>query len=1153
MKNINESLLKSLNSGFIDKSIISNSEYLPQLLVNDKLSGKKILSTIDSELNNCDEFWISVAFVTASGIATLMNTLIELENKGINGKILVSQYLNFSQPEALKKLIRFKNIELKIAIDGNFHSKGYLFKKGKLHDLIIGSSNLTANALCLNKEWNLKVTAARDSYIIFNAISVFQTEFDNARIVNNEFISNYEILYKKQFENNRLQSENFEQNINSVKSPNKMQIEALANLEKIRSEGKSKALLISATGTGKTYLSAFDVFKVNPNKFLFVVHRANIAEAAMQTFQNVFGDKKSMGFYSGENKEKDKDFIFSTIQTISKEQHLNQFDSKHFDYIVIDESHRAGAESYKKIFDYFEPKFLLGMTATPERTDGLDIFKLFNHTIAYEIRLHKAMEEDMLSPFHYYGVTDISVNGKILDDKSDFSILTSKERIDRIIEKINLYGSDNGEVRGLIFCSGVEECKLLSDGFNKRGYKTIALSGSSSDLERNEAINRLESKTERLDYIFTVDIFNEGIDIPSVNQIIMLRPTLSSIIFIQQLGRGLRKTNNKEYLTVIDFIGNYSNNYLVPIALYGDTTYNKDTLRKLISSGSSLIPGTSTINFDKISKERIYEAIDSANLQLKKDLVKDYQLLKYRLGRTPMMIDFIEQGSRDPYQFVLYSKSYFNFVCSVEDNYLEKINSSEQKLLELFSSEINNVKRIEESIILKELIENNQLDFNKIRKIIQTNYSYLVSDKTIVSCLNNLNFKFVTENQNKKLVSVAEKYGIKTLDSEKEIITLNDGFKTSLKNPVFKGFLIDSINYAIKTYHRLFKKSDFYDGFILYQKYSRKDVFRILNWNSNPLAQNVGGYIVSSDKTNCPLFVTYKKEEHISETTKYNDRFINNSEFEMMSKSNRSINSPEILLWKNPNKLEVPRLPLFIKKSNDEGTDFYYMGDVSPIAEQFEQTTMPSLDGKKISVVKVLFQMHNPVEETIFNYLTHEAIETNAKDLLINNKVSNIIKMPFKIISLNEVKPYVNSVPLYDISVAAGPFSELQKTSDFEWIELPKPYLPKEGYFVCKITGESMNKVIPNGSWCLFKKDSEGTREGKIVLVEHYNIQDSDFGSGFTVKEYHSKKIIEQESWKHDEIILKPLSYLSSYEEIILNHDDLSGLKIVGIFVSVLG
>ncbi len=968
---IRQALSDSIQTGFVDQLIQSNKAYRPELLTNNPEQGKKVLSTIIRELEQCDEFWFSVAFVTTGGIAALMETLIALKKKKIKGKILASQYLNFTHPEALRRIMQFENIELKIATEGNFHSKGYLFRKGNVFDLIIGSSNLTQTALSTNKEWNLKISATDNSELIGVAVAEFRQEFEVAQKVEKKYLIEYDLLWRARTKFEREIKER-RKSFEALKvTPNLMQKEALSNLEHLRSIGKKKALLISATGTGKTYLSAFDVQKVKPKKFLFIVHRLTIAEEAMKTFQNLLGSNIKMGIYSGNRKELDSDYLFSTIQTISKQEHLDKFDSHYFDYIVIDETHRAAADSYQRIMNHFSPKFLLGMTATPERTDGDDIFKMFDYNIAYEIRLHRALSEEMLSPFHYYGVTDLTINDQEVDELTDFNHLTAKERVDRIIETTQLYGCDDGNVRGLIFCSKNEISIQLSKEFNKRGFQTVALTGDSSEEERQRSIRLLESenKSEKLDYIFTVDIFNEGIDIPSVNQIIMLRPTQSAIIFVQQLGRGLRKIDAKDYLTVIDFIGNYNNNYLVPIALYGDTSYNKDALRKLISSGSSFIPGCSTINFDQISKEKIFESIDSANMQMKKDLSKDYYLIKQKMGRIPMMVDFINHGSRDPQLYVNYSKSYFNFVAGQEDDLKGLINNKQKKLLELFSNEINNAKRIEETIILKKLMQDESLEIKNFVAQIKDKYGYILSDKTLNSCLRNLNFEFVTESKDKKLKSAREIYSLNIVRKEGGKLIIEKDFLSLLKQKDFKEFLLDNIDYAIKTYDFKYEESKFVDGFELYQKYTRKDVFRILNWDQNPLAQNVGGYMIASDKSNCPIFVNYKKNDNISSTTKYEDKFVSPSRFEWMSKNKRRLTSPDVLAIRNSISNNT-RLPLFIKKSNDEGLEFYFMGDVTPIDESFKETMMQDDTGNNVSVVKLDFKMNTTVEDSLYDYLT---------------------------------------------------------------------------------------------------------------------------------------------------------------------------------------
>lgn len=1134
----------SLQTGYIDKNIISDVAYQPELLVNQKNPPKKVLSTILHELENCNHFYISVAFVTTSGVATIINKLKELENREIKGEILVSQYLNFTQPEALKRLLQFKNIDLRIATTGNAHAKGYIFQNKEHYNLIVGSSNLTAQALSTNKEWNIKVSALDESSIVDKVINEFQSDFQKATQVTKEFILHYEEVYQNQFLLNKKNSSDSFIESQIIITPNSMQIEALENLKKLREDKKNKALIISATGTGKTYLSAFDAKAFGPKKLLFVVHRLTIAKDSLKTFQKVFGKTKTMGLYSGEKRDLDCDFVFSTIQTISKLTHLENFAKDHFDYIIIDETHRSGADSYLRLIEYFNPKFLLGMTATPERTDGNDIFQLFDHNIAYEIRLNRAMEEEMLSTFHYYGVTDLLIDNNEIDNKSDFNLLISNERVNRVIEQAIFYGSDNGITRGLVFCSKKNEAIELSALFNLNGFKTVALTGDSSEEERAKAIKKLETDNlnEKIDYIFTVDIFNEGIDIPKINQIIMLRPTESAIVFIQQLGRGLRKVEGKSYVTIIDFIGNYENNYLIPIALYGDTSYNKDSLRKLITEGSRMIPGASTINFDEITKEKIFQSIDSANMQLFADLKKDYNLLKYKLGRIPMMMDFIEHGSRDPYLYVNYANSYYNFITKVEKDYNSDLTIIQIKLLELFSKEINNSKRVEESLIVKLLIESGKLSKKDLKEEVLKKYNYSISEDTINSCISNLNFEFVREKKDNKLLSAKEIYALDILKIENGNLVFSSKFLSFLNQDTFKIYLLDSAEYSIHEYDKQFNPDNWQNGFVLYRKYSRKDVFRILNVAENPVAQNVGGYLVSPDNTHCPIFVNYHKEEGISESTKYEDKFVNAKEFDWMSKSNRKIESNDVqsILGKNG----AIRLPLFIKKNNDEGMDFYYMGEVSPELNKIEQTTMSNDSGKQVSVVKIRFNLASPVSTSMYNYLEENVVVKanipNKKD--DNNQVQGVI---------NFEPTLRNHIPFYDFYAAAGTFSEIQSEKGFTLIE-GLENSDNGDYFACKIVGESMNRVIPNGSICLFKPYIGGSRNGKIVLVENRDIQDQDFNSAFTIKTYSSEKVISEEGWEHTSIVLRPNSFDSSYKNIIINEENGAEMRIVGEFVSII-
>ncbi|MEG1469687.1 MAG: DEAD/DEAH box helicase [Anaerovoracaceae bacterium] len=962
--NINEQLASSYENGFIDCNYKSLERYNPKLLINDSKRETKVLTSIINELRTCEEFYFSVAFITESGIQSLLNTLDDITSRGIKGKIVTSQYQNFTQPKALRRLLKYDNIQLRIVTEENFHAKGYIFKHSDNYSFIIGSSNLTQNALSYNKEWNLKLSSLENGSVMKNILREYEYTFDNAIKVTDDWIDQYDKIYRA-IGRARNSFDSEKENIQSTSMikiyPNKMQTEALRHLEAIRKEGKNKALIISATGTGKTYLSAFDVAKFQPKKFLFVVHRENILNAAMQSFKKVLGYDINAGILSGNQKNYNCDYTFATIQTISKENIMKKFNENHFDYIVIDEVHRAGGETYIQLLDYFKPQFLLGMTSTPERTDGYDVFNLFDHNIAYEIRLNQALEERMLAPFHYFGITDLVVNGEMISDNTIFSRLICNERVDRIIDAVEHYNYYGERVKGLIFCSRVDEAKELSKKLNERGYLTVALSGENTEEQREIAIRKLEQtpRNDGLDYILTVDIFNEGIDIPEVNQLVMLRPTQSSIVFVQQLGRGLRKVLNKEYLTVIDFVGNYANNYMVPIALYGDRSYNKDTLIKLMNSGSTVISGCSTVNFDQITKENIYKSISNTNLSTQKDLKKDYNLMKYRLGRTPMMIDFFQQGARDPYSFISYSKgSYYDFARKVDPEKHPAMSQAKEKLLAFYSREILNVKRLDEIILLGLLKVNGTVKLDEFNAIIKQHIGEEINRNTLDSVINNLNGDFLKADDKNK-------YGVFTnvrvVESNNPVIIMDERYRETLCSKPLAEYLNDMILYAYKKITSRYIKDRFRTGLQLYEKYSRKDVCRLLNWDKNE-ESTIYGYRIKNDT--CPIFVTYHKSEDVVDTQNYNDYFINSTCFSWMTRSNVNINSKEVNAIRNYDK-EPLRILLFIKKNDGEGSDFYYMGDMEPI--DFIETTL-----KNKPIVNIVFRLKDEVDESLYNYFEGE-------------------------------------------------------------------------------------------------------------------------------------------------------------------------------------
>ena len=956
-------------SGLIQHNPDASQLFQPKLVLNDSANGRKTLEFVLDNIRSCDSFVMAVAFVTRSGVACLHQTLKEFGQRGGRGQIMVSTYLNFSDPTAIKALSNFAGIDVSFVNEPNFHGKTYLFEHANYAQIMIGSSNLTQNALGKNTEVNLGISVQRDSGLYLETVAQMDHWAGKAETVSDQNLAAYEEAWKEAKQKIRstppsvvpeeifseiAQSSQQPISSNTLK-PNQMQVPALERLDAVREAGHRRSLVISATGTGKTVLSAFDVKQFGAQRLLFVVHRLNIARKALSEFQRVFGSSKTMGIYSaGDSLDENADFIFCTVQTINTDRHLQRFSPTEFDYIIIDETHRAGAKTYNRVLEYFTPQFLLGMTATPERTDGFDIFSLFNHSVAYEIRLQKAMEADLLSPFHYFGVTDISVDGIPLDEKTDFNKLISHDRVEHIIETIEEYGCDSDAVRGLIFCSRIEEARQLRDSFNHRGFHTLPITGSDSENAREEAIRRLESDGEdKLDYLFTVDVFNEGVDIPQVNQVVMLRPTTSAIIFVQQLGRGLRKAAGKDYVTVIDFIGNYQNNYLIPLALFGDSSYNKDKLRRLLGAGSSLIPGASSISFEKIARERVFASIDSAKLNTKKGLTDDFELLKFRLGRIPMMSDFIENQSRDPYQYVDYADSLLAFTASIDKDL--SVDSEHLKLLGYLSKHVCDGIRLEESVILEGVLTDGTINLDYIKTRIMDLAGFETNDQIIQSAIHNLNLHFVTERSK--------------FDSWKNTITAGLTLAQHLQSPTSRAYLTDLTKASTKRFLEEFKLTNYVEGFRRGAKYTRKDVFRILQWDKLPNAQNVGGYIVSPDNTNCPVFVTYHKEDHISETTKYEDRFINPGHVVYMSKNRRTTVSPDVSAMRNHQDLNM-RMPFFVKKNDDEGLDFYYLGELTAIKDRFVDTSMAGEDGTTVSVVKMEYLLDRDVDFRLYKYLT---------------------------------------------------------------------------------------------------------------------------------------------------------------------------------------
>ncbi|MCR5145527.1 MAG: DEAD/DEAH box helicase [Lachnospiraceae bacterium] len=984
-----DELKRGLETAYINGSVASDIEYRPQFVSNNYKEGKKVLSSVEDELLRCDQFQISVAFITLGGITPLLQTLHELEKKGVPGEILTTNYLNFSDPKALKKLNELKNITLRMydveAAEEGFHTKGYIFKKDEIYRIIIGSSNITSAALTSNKEWNTKIVSTSEGEEAINIIDEYNDLWNSKYTLDfDEFYENYKTKYeiiKKQRAAAKL-DDTIEFEKYNLK-PNSMQVGFITNLKKIVDAGENRALLISATGTGKTYASAFAMRELGFKRVLFLVHRGQLARQTKKSYERVFDKKISMGLVGAGNDEYDRDYIFATVQTLSRDEHLHKFDANQFDCIVLDEAHHVPADTYQKIMNYFNPKLWLGMTATPDKrddnTEGRNVYEIFNHQIAYEIRLQQAMEENLLCPFHYFGINDISCDSDEALNKIDFSMLTSDERVKNIVEQATYYGYSGERVKGLIFCSSIRESEILSEKFNQtinpetgRKYRTIALNGSANDVERAEAFERLamddiENGLEPLDYIFSVEILNEGVDIVEVNQVIMLRPTQSPIVFIQQLGRGLRKADGKEYVVILDFIGNYNTNFMIPIALSGDRTYNKDNIRRYILEGVRVIPGASTVHFDEISRKKIFSSIDNANFSDIKLIKENYTNLKNKLGRIPCLRDFDEHGEMDVFR-IFDNKSlgsYYKFLVKYEKDYTVRLSETEEKIVEFISVKIASGKRIQELQLLKRILAfsrgiSKMGLFSGLSRDLENEYAKTIDENQRENIVNVMTNQF-SSGSNKKTYSSC----VFIEEDGKDYVPAKD-FLKMLANDDFYNIVEELIEFGIGRYRQNYSDGYGNTDLVLYQKYTYEDVCRLLNWENNEVPLNIGGYKYDKKTKTFPVFINYEKSDDISDTTKYEDHFTSNQSLIAISKSGRSLSSEDVQNFLKSEERGI-QVELFVRKNKDDkvSKEFYYLGHMKATGNAREFV----MANTKKTAVEIEWHLDKSVREDIYEYL----------------------------------------------------------------------------------------------------------------------------------------------------------------------------------------
>lgn len=922
--------------------------------------GQNTYSTLKIEIETATTFCGLVAFISQAMLAPLK---LWLKNRAATlpaARLIVSTYLYFNSPSVFCELLKLPNVEIKVITQPALHAKGWVFDHGKTSTALVGSANLTPSALLKNIEWSVLVNQAQDSQFIAQIKAEFEQYWRTATPLSEAWLADY----RRQYAKNAPKKPTAKPSANQPVVANTMQKNALVSLAQLHQTNVKKALLIAATGTGKTLLAAQDIAATNAHKTLFIAHRFEIINQAKQAFIRQLGwEKSTCGLVSGLTKQYDCPHVFATIQTLATEAGLAWLEQTHFDYVVVDEAHHITAASYQAVLAKLRYQFMLGLTATAYRSDNASPLAAFDYKIAYELSLKSALEHELVAPFHYIGLKDFTLaDGTTIADKSPLKYLVAKERFAYVLTQIKYYRVDDEAVSGVIFCRRTQEAKALAQYLTNHGYLSQALSNADSIATRRAAIEALTQK--RLAYLVVVDLFNEGVDVPSVNQIIFLRPTQSRVVFAQQLGRGLRKQAGKDYVLVLDLIGNYKNNFLLPAIISQSKITTKTALKNLLFAKWQL--GLATINFEPIAAERILNSIDNTKIESLTALKQAFLEVKAKIGKIPLLADLAKHSSLAPTLW-LKSSQFGNYA-----EFLQKmgepitLSAQENAWLTWLTHEIFASMRASEGQVLAWLIQaKNGVQTNELVAKLKAAHQ-VVTPTTLASLQAVFEQEFLT-------TSAKEKYHatpIVAITAEKW--QLRAAFRDALvQNETFNRLVMDGLANAAAQLLTNAPKLGVIGNFARFVQYSRRDVCRLLEWQKDVSAPMYG---YREHNGICPIFITYHPEKN-AKSSRYHNKFFDRNRILWFSKTPRTLASAEInrLLAGVDEGNQQVKFPIFVKPNDASGSEFYYLGLGTIEKDSIKQTTLPAANGKAKPVVCWQFALEHELTEQQFCQVTTQS------------------------------------------------------------------------------------------------------------------------------------------------------------------------------------
>ena len=878
----------------------------------------KFIDKLKRNIDTCKAFSFSVSFIKKPGLLLLAPNIEAALARGVEGKLITSTYQNFTDVDSLQFFYGLQTrypSQFECRLDrecfhdiyGNtvgFHSKGYLFEFEDHTELLVGSSNITVYALLKNVEWDVSIIDEEASGTYEAAMAEFDFLWEQTLPLSHDLISEYRTrLYYS------IERWDMDYDVaNSDIKPNYMQRRALKELNRVRAMGATKALITASAGSGKTFLAAFDALNFNPKRLLYIVHEGSILMKSYETFSRVFGSDRSYGVLNGEYKEQDADFVFSTNVTMANS--LELFEPHTWDYIIIDECHHSTAETYRKIINYFKPQFLLGITATPERMDGEDVFSLFDQNVPYELRLRDAIINGLVVPFKYYGIRDELIEYGITQTRGHRFVeqFSDEAHCDFIYRMIEKHRESGKKLKALAFCRDISHAIRMSQAMEDY-YHTRYLTGKNSVGERIRAFKDLQDENADLEILFTVDILNEGVDIPGVNMVLFLRPTDSQTIFIQQLGRGLRKYEGKKYVTVLDFIGNdYKRSVQIAFAL-GSMAENfvveKNLVAALVADDFSSIGLADygvEIHLDDLSKKEILSYIDEVNVNTKTYLQQDYNNFKKYIGASqfPAHVDYLNNDyAPDLIKFMQSrisgrkNSSYLGFLKAIDEENLPSFNTRQDEFIK-YVSEMLPIVRPYEYLMIQALMQRAgecKLDNLKRHVMINvSNYDQAAFDHALHYMQASGFFSLHTD----------------TLS----FVNIDLGVE-------FDEYIQDLLEYGLGKYDVDFNDTAPGEVFHLWAKYRKEQVQQLLL--NNPKDIMLGTKIYNGIVY---AYVTVIKSNSTAENLKYADGYIDPDTFQWETVAN--VSDRELAALKNSHGIHI-----FVRKvDNEDGIQlpFTYVG-----------------------------------------------------------------------------------------------------------------------------------------------------------------------------------------------------------------------------------